>query len=128
MKYRRVGTGVAAFLVGFAFVVLGGKVLFPWLGNTTAVPNGMYLQGLVVGLLGALLAIGLVLVYRANRIINFAQGELGAFAATMAAELYQVFHWPYFAAVFTGIAATVVSSLLIEFAVIRRFSKAPLLI
>ena len=128
MRSRRIATGVAAFLVGFVVVVLGGKVFFPWLGNTTAVPNGLYLQGLVVGLLGALLAIGLVLVYRANRIINFAQGELGAFAATMAAELYQVFHWPYFAAVFAGLAATVLSSLLIEFAVIRRFAKAPRLI
>lgn len=128
MRSRRVATSVGAFVVGFVLVVLGGKVFFPWLGNTTTVPTGLYLQGLVVGLLGALLAIGLVLVYRANRIINFAQGELGAFAATMAAELYQVFHWPYFAAVFAGLAATVLSSLLIEFAVIRRFAKAPRLI
>lgn len=128
MNVRRVATGVGSFLVGFAFVVLAGKVVFPGIGNSTAVPTGLYLQGLVVGLLGALLAIGLVLIYRANRIINFAQGELGAFAATMAAELYQVFHWPYFAAVFAGLAATVLSSLLIEFAVIRRFAKAPRLI
>ncbi len=128
MHPRRAATGVAAFLCGFALIVLSGKAIFPWLGNSTAVPTGLYLQGLVVGLLGALLAIGLVLVYRANRIINFAQGELGAFAATMAAELYQVFHWPYFAAVLAGVVATVASSLLIEFAVVRRFAKAPRLI
>jgi branched-chain amino acid transport system permease protein len=119
---------VGAFLVGFLIVVLSGKVLFPAFASTEAVPTGMYLQGTVVGLLGALLAIGLVLVYRANRIINFAQGELGAFAATMAAQLYQVYHWPYFAAVLTGIGATVLSSLLIEFGIVRRFSKAPRLI
>lgn len=128
MRSRRVATGIAAFLVGFAAIVLAGKVIFPGLGDTTAVPTGLYLQGLVVGLLGALLAIGLVLIYRANRIINFAQGELGAFAATMAAQLYQVHHWPYFAAVIAGLLATVGSSLLIEFAVIRRFQRAPRLI
>jgi branched-chain amino acid transport system permease protein len=128
MRPRRVATGVAAFLLGFALIVVGGKVVFPGLGNTTAVPTGLYLQGLVVGILYGLLAIGLVLIYRANRIINFAQGELGAFAATMAAELYQIFHWPYFAAVFVALVATVVSSLIIEFAVIRRFANAPRLI
>ncbi len=128
MRYRRVAIGVAAFLFGFALILLSGKVIFPGIRGTIDVPNGLYLQGLVVGLLYALLAIGLVLIYRANRIINFAQGELGAFAATMAAELYQVFHVPYFVAVLAGLASTIVSSLIIEFGVIRRFSKAPRLI
>ncbi|HYZ91804.1 MAG TPA: ABC transporter permease [Actinomycetota bacterium] len=128
MRLRRAGIGVAAFLLGFALIAVGGKVIFPGLGHTTAVPTGLYLQGLVVGILYGLLAIGLVLIYRANRIINFAQGELGAFAATMAAELYQIFHWPYFAAVFVALLATVVSSLVIEFGVIRRFANAPRLI
>jgi branched-chain amino acid transport system permease protein len=128
MQTRRIATSVGAFVVGFLFVVFSGKVIFPAINGSTAVPNGLYLQGLVVGLLGALLAIGLVLVYRANRIINFAQGELGAFAATTAAQLYQVYHWPYLAAVLTGLVATVLSSLLIEWGIIRRFAKAPRLI
>ncbi len=128
MRTRQLTTSVGAFVLGFIVIVLCGKVVFPQLGDTTAVPNGLYLQGLVVGLLGALLAIGLVLVYRANRIINFAQGELGAFAATMAAQLYQVYHVPYFLSVLAGLVATVLSSLLIEVGIVRRFSKAPRLI
>jgi branched-chain amino acid transport system permease protein len=76
----------------------------------------------------SLLAIGLVLVYRTNRIINFAQGELGAFAAVLAAELFNVYSVPYVFAVLAGLAAAVVSSLIVEFLVIRRFKKAPRLI
>jgi branched-chain amino acid transport system permease protein len=125
---RRSLAGVGAFLTGFAVIALFGKVILPSASNTTAVPNGLYVQGIVVGLLSALLAIGLVLVYRSNRIINFAQGELGAFAATMAVALYQRFRLPFALAVATGLVAAVVTSLIIEFAVIRRFTKAPRLI
>lgn len=125
---RRALNGAAAFAAGIAVVVLSGKVLFPSFGSTPAVPNGLYLQGLVVGLLYAMLAIGLVLVYRTNRIINFAQGELGAFAAVMAAELFSVYHVPYVVAVLAGLASAVVSSLIVEFLIIRRFKKAPRLI
>ena len=128
MLNRRVLGGVGAFLAGFAVVVLAGKVLFPSFADTPTVPNGFYLQGLVVGLLYALLAIGLVLVYRTNRIINFAQGELGAFAAVLAAELFTVYDVPYVLAVLAGLVAAVVSSLIVEFGIIRRFKKAPRLI
>jgi branched-chain amino acid transport system permease protein len=128
MLSRRVLGGIGAFLAGFFVVLLAGKVLFPWLADTPRVPNGFYLQGLVVGLLYALLAIGLVLVYRTNRIINFAQGELGAFAAVLTAELFTVSGLPYIVAVLIGLAAAISSSLIVEFAIIRRFKKAPRLI
>lgn len=128
MTLRKYLTSTSAFLLGFASIVLAGKVVFPRVSHTTVVPNGIYLQGLVVGLLAALLAVGLVLVYRTNRIINFAQGELGAFAATMTSELYEIFRWSYLAAIGVGLVATVLTSMLVEWGVIRRFAKAPRLI
>lgn len=128
MALRRVLTGVGAFLLGFIAVLVVGKLIFPAVSTSPAVPSGIYLQGLVVGLLNALLAIGLILIYRANRIINFAQGELGAFAAVMASELFQVHNWHYLAAVLAGISSAVVASLIVEFLVIRRFRNAPRLI
>jgi ABC-type branched-subunit amino acid transport system permease subunit len=128
MLNRRALNGVGAFIAGFVVVIVFGKVVFPGLADTPVVPNGLYLQGLVVGLLYALLAIGLVLVYRTNRIINFAQGELGAFAAVMAAELFSVYSVPYIFAVLAGLVAAVMSSLIVEFLIIRRFKKAPRLI
>ena len=119
-----------AFLAGFVVVVLVGKGLNGYLitGMKQVVPNGILLQGIVLGALNGLLAMGLVLIYRTNRIINFAQGELGAFSATLAGELVQRFHWPFYAAVLVGLLAAVGSSALVEIAVIRRFSKAPRLI
>lgn len=126
------GRGVASGLLGFggAFVVvvLGGKVLFPTLASTTGVPNGKYLEWAIVGGLISLLAIGLVLIYRANRIINFAQGTLGAVAATLAAQLFQVYQVPFIFSVIAGLGSALLLSLLTEFFVIRRFSEAPRLI
>ena len=43
-------------------------------------PSGVVLQGLVLGGLTSLTAMGLVLVYRASRVFNFAQGS-GAMVA-----------------------------------------------
>ena len=39
--------------------------------------------GAITGMTYGILAVGLVLVYRSNRIINFAHGEIGAFAAAV---------------------------------------------
>ncbi len=39
-------------------------------------PFGVVLQGVIVGLLGALVAVGMALIYRANRVLNFAQVQL----------------------------------------------------
>jgi branched-chain amino acid transport system permease protein len=127
---RKTFTGAGAFLLGFLAILVLGKGVGGYLvnGMHSVVPNGIYLQGLVLGVLNGMLAIGLVLIYRTNRIINFAQGELGAFAATLAAELVQRFHVPFYIAVLIGLAAAVAGSALIEFAIIRRFSKAPRLI
>ena len=43
-----------------------------------AVPRAIFLNGATIGLLYGLLGMGLILVYRANRIINFAQAQLGS--------------------------------------------------
>jgi len=43
----------------------------------------LFLLGLVIGMANALLAVGLVLVYMSTRILNFAYGEIGAFAVAM---------------------------------------------
>ena len=127
---RKTLTGAGAFLVGFIAIVLLGKGVNGYLlnGMKDYVPNGIFLQGIVLGVLNGMLAVGLVLIYRTNRIINFAQGELGAFAATLAAELVQRFNVPFYVAVLIGLAAAVLSSALIEFVIIRRFAKAPRLI
>ena len=53
----------------------------------------------------ALVAMGLVLVYRANRIVNFAQGDLGGLAAILAASLIVGPRWAFFPAAAVGPAS-----------------------
>lgn len=46
-------------------------------------PLGPWLQGLIIGLLDALVVLGMMLVYRANRVLNMAQASLGALPAAL---------------------------------------------
>jgi branched-chain amino acid transport system permease protein len=71
---------------------------------------------------------GLVLVYRANRIINFAQGELGAVAAILTASLIVGPGWPFFAAAGVGLVVALLLGAFTEVVLIRRFAHAPRLI
>src|SRR5580704_7376949 len=47
------------------------------------VTGAVIVLGLVTGMVYGILAVGLVLVYRSSRIINFAHGEIGAFGAAL---------------------------------------------
>jgi ABC-type branched-subunit amino acid transport system ATPase component/ABC-type branched-subunit amino acid transport system permease subunit len=51
--------------------------------------------GIAVGLQAGLLGVGLVLIYRASRFINFAQALMGGVAASVLATLVLRFHAPY---------------------------------
>ena len=63
-------------------IVLAAILLFS-LVVPQGVPAGVYLLGVVFGGQFALQALGLLLVYRANRILNFAQVALGAVAGQL---------------------------------------------
>ena len=49
------------------------------------IDGGAVVLGAINGIVYGLLAIGLVLAYRSSRVINFAHGEVGAFAAAVMA-------------------------------------------
>jgi ABC-type branched-subunit amino acid transport system ATPase component/ABC-type branched-subunit amino acid transport system permease subunit len=51
------------------------------------VSTGVWLQGLVSGLLNALVVLGMLLVYRANRVVNLAQASIGTFPSAIAIGL-----------------------------------------
>src|SRR6185437_11611113 len=112
--------------VVLAFVVLIG-VLEGVLRNN-APPPGVLVFGAIVGLLYAMVAFGLILVYRANRIINFAQAEIGAVPAVMAVLLIKVDHVPYLLAFVIAMGSAIVAGALIEFVIMRRFQKASRLV
>jgi len=108
--------------LGPALVVLAVQLLlFP-------MPLGMVLQGVTVGLLGALVAVGMALIHRANRILNFAQADLGIAPAMLSVILIQRFAWNYFLGLTLGLVAAVALGALVELAIVRRFFRAPRLI
>ena len=91
-------------------------------------PAGIVVQGAVLGGLSALLALGLALVYRAHRILNFAQGDLGAAPASLAVLLVVSSGASWLVAFVAGLATAVVLGVVVEAVVIRRFFRAPRLV
>jgi len=114
----------------YALVILGGLAFVGYeeFVARPALPPAIFLLGLVFGAVQALPALGLVLVFRTNRIINFAQGELGGFAAVLAAELLFLVHVPYYVAMATALVAAIGASMLIEVCVVRVFANTSRLI
>lgn len=89
---------------------------------------GAWSLGVVTGLLTALLALGLALVYRANRILNFAQGDLGTVPTTIAVGLIAVTGLPYLLGAAAGLVVAVALGAVVELAIVRRFRRAPRLL
>ncbi|MGC1511776.1 MAG: ATP-binding cassette domain-containing protein [Acidimicrobiales bacterium] len=79
-------------------------------------------SGLAGGSTYALLALGLVLVHNSSRILNAAQGEIGAFATFLVAGLAISHDWPWPIAVVLGIAAGGLLSLMTAGVLLRRSS------
>jgi len=110
---------------GFAAVVAWAlaAALLP-----SGLPFGVVLYGLVLGGLSSLIAVGLVLVHRSARIINFAQADIGGLAAAVAVMMVIGWHLPYFLALVVGLVAAVLTGAVVDAVVVRRFFRAPRLI
>ena len=81
--------------------------------------------GALTGLTYAVLAAGLVLVYRATRVINFAHGEIGAFGAAVLAKLVLDEHWNFFLALALVLVIGGLVGAAVELGIVRRLFKAP---
>ena len=88
-------------------------------------PASALVLGAITGITYGLLSVGLVLVYRTNRIINFAHGQMGAFGAAIFGLLADRWHVPYYVALPLALAAGGGVAALAEVAVIRRLRNAP---
>ena len=109
-------------------IVVVQQVLFPSTGSDGGYLWGLVVQGLTLGLLTALVALGMALVYRANRILNFAQGDLGLVPAALAIDLIVFSGLSYVLALVLGLVAALVVGAVVELAIIRRFFRSPRLI
>jgi branched-chain amino acid transport system permease protein len=132
----RVAGPLAKSLVAFVGVIAFTELAFGRARTTdvlgvsvpTAVPAGIILQGMIIGCLYALIAFGLILIYRANRLISFAQAGLGSVPAVLALLLLASRSWPYGVAFLIVIAGAAITGFLVEFVIMRRFSASPRLV
>ena len=91
-------------------------------------PAGELVWGFIIGSLTALMAFGLALIYKSNKVINFAQADLGAVPASLCVSLITLELWSFWIALPVALIASVALGSFVEFVIIRRFSKAPRLI
>ncbi|MFP5579793.1 MAG: ABC transporter permease [Acidimicrobiia bacterium] len=114
-RARSVALGVIAFAVGF-----------PLLGFALpdGAPFGVILQGAVFGTVTALLAMGLILLYRTDSIINFSYGAMGLVGGNLGVNLYLETGWNYLLAMAVGVAGGLAVGGIVEVVVIRRFKDA----
>lgn len=118
-RWGRIGLPLGGFFVLWPLMAL----LMP-----DGAPVPVVLQGIVFGTVTGLLALGLVLTYRTNRIINFAYASMGGVGGVLAVHLFTEAGWNYGLAIAAGLITGLVVGGLVDVLVIRRFANSSRLI
>jgi len=82
-------------------------------------------DGIVQGLGVAVIAVGVVLVYRATRIINFAVGNMGVVGAAVLSLLVVQYHVPFWVGLAVALLLGLAFGAVVDLAIIRRLRKSP---
>ena len=88
-------------------------------------PPAVLVLGAIIGMTYGILAVGLVLIYRSSKIINFAHGQIGAFGAAVLGLAVTRWHAPYWLMFPIAVALSGSIAALVEIGVIRRLRDAP---
>jgi len=84
--------------------------------------------GIVMGAMYALPAMGIVLIYKTSRVLNFAHGAMGMFSTFVAYQLGVVWHLPVWLAVLGALVFAALLGLVIERFTIRPLEGKPPLV
>jgi ABC-type branched-subunit amino acid transport system ATPase component/ABC-type branched-subunit amino acid transport system permease subunit len=93
-----------------------------------SVPSFVLVQGVITGLSYGLLAMGLVLIYKTNRVLNFAQGQLGVVAAVFMVKCFYDFGFNYWFALVLSLLLAAAVGALSELLLRRLFSRPRVLV
>jgi len=96
-----------------------------WWSENIHFMTELLVEGLLIGMLYALIALGFVLIYKASDAINFAQGELVMFAGYIVVASMEVLKVNLFVAVLIGAAGMVVFGLIVERGMLRPLIGRP---
>ena len=117
------GLAVVGFLVGAVIYAL------PGIGDflVEKAPFGILVVGAIRGTITALIAFGLILIYRTNRFVHFGYASMGSLGGVLALALHFEHGVPYFATIPIGVGLGVAVGALTEL-LIRRFRHSSRLI
>ncbi|MGH9079980.1 MAG: ABC transporter permease subunit, partial [Acidimicrobiales bacterium] len=93
-----------------------------------SVPSFVLVNGIITGLSYGLLALGLVLIYRTNRVLNFAQGQLGVVAAVFLVKCYYDFGFNYWFALLLALGLAAAVGAFCELLLRRLFNRPRMLV
>lgn len=82
-------------------------------------------NGVVDGFAIGMLALGIVLIFRASGVINFAVGALGVLSASLLSVLHFNYDWAFWPAAAVSVAAGALFAAAVELTVITRLFRAP---
>jgi ABC-type branched-subunit amino acid transport system ATPase component/ABC-type branched-subunit amino acid transport system permease subunit len=91
----------------------------------TWITKQLVFDGLIQGLAISLVAVGIVLIYRATRVINFAVGNMGLVGAGLLALMVVQYHVPFGVSLAVSLVVGTLFAVIMELAVIRRLFTAP---
>lgn len=97
-------------------------------GTGFELPVEILILGLITGLTYSLLGLGLTLVYKTSRVLNFAHGEIGALPALLVPVLVINSGLNYWLALLASVALAALLGLVLEVTVIRRLRSASRLV
>jgi branched-chain amino acid transport system permease protein len=83
-----------------------------------------FIRSLETGSVYALSALGIIIVWRTNLIMHFAQGSMGMFSATAVAFILNRAGIPLWLSVLAGVGVAVLVSFAVDFSIIRRLKRA----
>jgi branched-chain amino acid transport system permease protein len=87
-------------------------------------PPGIMFEGLIYGALYSLSAVGVVLIYRSSRVVNFAQAQLGLLAGVTTALLVAGHGWNFYLAIAIGLLIAALTGALTHMLVIHRLRNS----
>jgi branched-chain amino acid transport system permease protein len=85
----------------------------------------LLVSSLTLGSVYALTALGFAVIYRATRVVNFAQGEMMMIGAMLALVLFRDFHLPYALVIVISTTVCMMLALLVERVAFRPLLGAP---
>ncbi|HXW32273.1 MAG TPA: branched-chain amino acid ABC transporter permease, partial [Acidimicrobiales bacterium] len=118
----RAKTALGWGAVVVALLLVGALVL------PKGINAGAVALGVVFGCLDALTAMGLVLVFRSSRVINFAQASFGGLAAAVMVIMVVAWHVPFLPAVPVALLFALGSGAATDRFVVRRLIRSPKLL